>query len=118
MNTNTENLKAAVAFWQKQAIAAESWPTYVVATSKYNGVLAANMAVIMAGADRPREFQLRESADFEADRLNDMMWDFDGIESFHVMGYRGFALKMVERFEEAVKLSQLADSLASRTVAA
>lgn len=117
MNTNTQNLEAASLFWQKQAIAAESWPTYVVATPNGTHVLADNMAVMLAGAALPENFTHRLTATIHCSKLNREGWSFDGTP-LRVMLLKDFVAMQIARFEAALTAVKVADVMARQNAVA
>ena len=117
MDTNTENLVAAAAFWAGQATSTEE-ETFVVATQTTSRVLANNTSVMLAGVDQPMKFLRWEEASWQANKLNVELRGPARHEQFYICAYSDFCLRLAALFRAAVQTATMADMLARKMGAA
>lgn len=117
MNTNTENLIAAHAHWQREYLANACRVRWVVATDDASRVASGITSVMLTGCCRIMEWETLSEAKAVADALNAMPKDYDDMP-LKVMPYHRLVQKQLQRFEIAVQAARVADAMARQNAVA
>lgn len=117
MNTNTENLEAALAHWQRECLGNACYVQWVVATNDATRVATSDTAVMLTGCASILKMDTLPEAKDLADKLNSMPWDFDELE-LQVMPYHTLCRKQRQLYTSALQAARVADAMARSMVAA